>query len=58
MQLPMTLLAFGDDGTGDPFCWDISDASGAHVLRWNWIDGAVETDEGSFREFLNEWTEH
>jgi hypothetical protein len=37
---------------------DISDASGTHVLRWSWIDGAVETDEGSFSEFLNEWTEH
>jgi len=39
-----------------PFVW-IWDASGTHVLRWSWIDGAVETDEGSLSEFLNEWTE-
>jgi hypothetical protein len=53
-RLPSTLLAFGDDGTGNPFCLDVSDSDGEHVLRWSWIDGAVETDEGSFGEFLDE----
>ena len=25
------------------------------VLRWSWIDGAVERTEGTFDEFLGEW---
>jgi hypothetical protein len=36
--LPETLVAFGDDGTGDPFCVEIALPS-SEVLRWNWIDG-------------------
>jgi SMI1 / KNR4 family (SUKH-1) len=44
--LPTTLVAFGDDGTDNPFCVDVGDAS-SEVLRWNWIDLAVKRSEGS-----------
>ena len=52
--LPPTLLAFGDDGTGNPFCIGLDDPSDA-VVRWNWIDGDVESHEGSMAEFRSEW---
>src|SRR3954470_13448805 len=43
--LPRNLLAFGDDGTGNPFCVDLDEPTDA-VVRWNWIDDAVESREG------------
>jgi hypothetical protein len=52
--LPRDLLAFGDDGTGNPFCVQLATAS-ADVLRWSWIDLAVERTEGSMDSFLAEW---
>jgi len=36
------LIAFGDDGTGNPFC--VSPADPTHVLRWSWIDAAPESE--------------
>ena len=52
--LPTALVAFGDDGTGNPFCVEVGDAS-SEVLRWNWIDLAVERSEGSVAEFTAHW---
>jgi hypothetical protein len=46
------LLAFGDDGTGDPFCVRLDD--GARVARWSCIDRAVVEDM-TFEEFESEW---
>ena len=52
--LPRSFLAVGDDGTGDPFCLDLSDASD-RVVRWSWIDSAVISDEGTWDVFCQEW---
>lgn len=51
-ELAGDLLAFGDDGTGNPFCIQNED----RVVRWSWIDGAVERDIGDLSAFLAEWT--
>jgi hypothetical protein len=53
-RLPASLLAFGDDGTGNPFCAALDDAQD-EVLRWSWIDGDVEAVVGSMAEFMREW---
>lgn len=52
--LPRDLLAFGDDGTGNPFCLSLSSPAD-EVLRWNWIDHHVEVDEGSMQTFSRQW---
>jgi SMI1 / KNR4 family (SUKH-1) len=52
--LSTTLIAFGDDGAGDPFCVEVGGTS-SEILRWNWIDLAVERSEGSVDEFIAEW---
>lgn len=52
--LPDTLIAFGDDGTGAPFCIRTGSRS-SEVVRWNWIDSAVERSEGSMDDFLAAW---
>ena len=54
LGLPRDLVAFGDDGTGNPFCVRVGDEP-TEVLRWSWIDGAVEQSEGSVHEFIAEW---
>ena len=46
------LVAFGDDGTGNPFC---ATEDEDEVVRWSWIDGEVEQAEGTFAEFLTTW---
>ena len=51
--LPTTLIAFGDDGTGNPFCVEVGGTS-SEVFRWNWIDLAAERSEGSVDEFTAE----
>jgi hypothetical protein len=53
--LDQGLVAFGDDGTGAPFCLRRHDPARRHVLRWSLIDGAVETDEGVLNTFLRTW---
>ena len=52
--LPRSLLAIGDDGTGDPFCLTLS-GTDDRVIRWSWIDSAVAHDEGTWEEFSREW---
>lgn len=52
--LPHELLAIGDDGTGNPFCVPLDGRD--EVLRWNWLDGAVERSEGTLNAFLADWT--
>lgn len=54
--LPKTLVAFGDDGAGNPFCVSTETPS-VQVFRWNWIDLAVEASEGSMEDFIAEWVE-
>lgn len=53
--LDQDLVAFGDDGTGAPFCLRRHDTAPRHVLRWSLIDAAVETDEGVLNTFLRTW---
>jgi hypothetical protein len=48
------LLAFGDDGTGNPFCVDLDGPHDA-VVRWNWIELDVEYREGSMADFRSTW---
>ena len=52
--LTRRLLAFGDDGTGNPFCVALnSDAD--EVLRWNWLDQEVQVNDGGMSQFLHAW---
>jgi hypothetical protein len=53
--LDRDLLAFGDDGTGNPFCVSLTSLMD-EVLRWNLIDLAVEVHEGSMEQFCRTWT--
>jgi hypothetical protein len=53
--LDRDLLAFGDDGTGNPFCVSLTSPSD-QVVRWNVIDLAVEVDEGNIEQFCETWT--
>lgn len=48
------LLAFGDDGTGNPFCITLG-SQADEVLRWNWLDQEVEVNEGSLEQFSQTW---
>lgn len=52
--LPSHLLAFGDDGTGNPFCVPLT-SEADQVLRWNWLDQDVEMNEGSLEYFSRAW---
>lgn len=52
-SLPTNLIAFGDDGTGNPFC--VARGAASSVVRWSWIDGDAEVDEGTFADFLSHW---
>ena len=51
--LPRSLLAFGDDGTGDPFVVHV-DGSADTVARWSWIDGDA-SGEVPWSVFRAEW---
>jgi hypothetical protein len=53
-MLARELLAFGDDGTGNPFCLSLLTDSD-EVVRWNWIDHAVEVEEGPFDRWRHDW---
>lgn len=52
--LNRTLVAFGDDGTGNPFC--VRSAVESPVMRWSFIDAEVE-EELSLDQFEAEWLE-
>jgi hypothetical protein len=52
-SLPRALLAFGDDGTGNPFCAALDGHD--EVLRWSWIDDDVECSEGTMDAFRARW---
>jgi hypothetical protein len=52
-SLPETLVALGDDGTGNAFCMPVNGRD--DVLRWSWIDGDVERSEGTWARFAAEW---
>jgi len=54
-RVPTALIAFGDDGIGNPFCLRETDDAASLVFRWSWIDNQVEQDEGTMAEFLAEW---
>jgi hypothetical protein len=50
--LDRALVAFGDDGTGNPFCASVGPDE---VVRWSWINGEVEQVEGTFADFVMAW---
>jgi cell wall assembly regulator SMI1 len=52
-MLTRDLLAFGDNGTGNPFCVPIHGDD--EVILWSWIDGAPEASEGTLAQFLHRW---
>jgi hypothetical protein len=51
-MLDPSLVAFGDDGTGDPFC--VYSEVESPVSRWSVIDAEVE-EQLSFDQFATEW---
>jgi cell wall assembly regulator SMI1 len=53
-MLSRDLLAFGDDGTGNPFCVPLDGRD--EVVRWSWIDGDAVRSEGTLAQFVAEWT--
>jgi len=52
-QLDSDLIAFGDDGTGNPFCI----TSDNEVIYWSWIDVAIERSMGRLPDLLVEWVQ-
>jgi hypothetical protein len=52
--LDRALIAFGDDGTGNPFC--VTSADESPVLQWSFIGSVVE-GELSLDQFEAEWLE-
>lgn len=51
--LDRALIAFGDDGTGNPFCAPRDGRD--EVVRWSWIDSGVAGSEGALTDFLAAW---
>jgi len=43
-----------DDGTGNPFCLDLS-GDKVMPVRWSWIDSEVASDHGSWADFYQAW---
>jgi hypothetical protein len=55
--LPRSLIAIGDDGSGDPFCLNLS-GTGVRVVRWLWIESSV-AEEGPGSSFAEDgWGRH
>jgi hypothetical protein len=52
-SLERSLIAFGDDGTGDPFCLRVNGQSDL-VVHWSFIDAAV-AGEMTLVDFHLEW---
>ena len=50
---PTTLLAFGDDGCGDPFCMTLTEPHEVHV--WHRIDGESVRLAATLEEFWRGW---
>lgn len=53
--LDRDLIAFGDDGTCNPFC--LRRSGDNEVVRWSWICRDIEDDIGSVAEFLTTWVD-
>jgi hypothetical protein len=53
-MLDRNLVAFGDDGAGNPFC--VYGAAESPVMRWSFIGGEVE-EKLSLDQFEAEWLE-
>ena len=51
--LPADLIAFGDDGTGDPFCVPRDGSDG--VFYWSPIDGEATLLAGAIADFWSGW---
>jgi hypothetical protein len=51
--LPADLIAFGDDGTGDPFC--VPQDGGDGVFFWDAIDGEATRLANSVATFWSGW---
>ena len=51
--LPADLIAFGDDGTGDPFCVPGDGSDG--VFYWSPIDGEATLLAGAIADFWSGW---
>lgn len=51
-SLDRTLIAFGDDGTGDPFC--VHNAAESPVIRWSIVGSEVQ-EVLSFNKFVADW---
>ena len=51
-SLDRSLVAFGDDGAGDPFCFDAN--RDGPVVRWSMID-TTAIDEVSSADFATDW---
>jgi len=49
------LLAFGDDGTGDPFCRAVAGDQPAEIVRWTGSTELSRSEEGTLADFLRNW---
>lgn len=52
--LPEDLVAFGDDGTGNPFCVEVGGPSGVNC--WHPIDASKDRLARDVAEFWRGWT--
>lgn len=52
--LDRSLVSFGDDGTGDPFCVSV-DGSSEAVARWSMIERQPYEQYESMAAFATEW---
>jgi cell wall assembly regulator SMI1 len=53
-SLPVSLLAFGDDGASTCFCMSMPPVD-AQVARWSWIDQDIEETYPDLRTFWRLW---
>jgi hypothetical protein len=53
--LPESLLAFGDDGTGDPFCIDLGSLDPGAVKLFSCVDGEARPLAPDLQTFWRDW---